>query len=172
MKKFLTNLEIQKICSDIGDRLNQEIEQLPEDREIVFICTLKGAFPFFNMVTGYLSDKVRQRIEIEFIQPTSFEKNERKEVKFKGFDFNINHKDIYIFEDILDSYKTIESILEKIDDDFSITVVSLFAKPTQSIWTEVRFIEGKQIPEDIGFLVGFGLDDDQKGRLLLDIYIK
>ena len=173
-RKFLTNRQIELICINIADKINRDIYL--QEKEVLFICTLKGALPFFNMVCGMLNPMVSADVEIEFIQPSSFTKNERGEVNFKGFDFNINNKIIYIFEDILDSYNTIRRILDFpiYQTPFAVTVVSLLGKPNPSPeeWPNVNFIIGSLLQEDCPFLYGFGLDDNQKCRLLPDIYIK
>lgn len=181
MKKFLTSKEIQETCKTFSDLLSLELSY--SEKEIVFICTLKGAFPFFNSVVNQLHENVKEKVQLEFIQASSYKNNHREEVTLNNFLFDIQGKEVVIFEDILDSYCTIESILFQISPVFTdtkITIATLLAKPTTKILSykttggqlqHPKLLVGKMLPPDTGFLYGFGLDNNQKGRLLPDIYL-
>lgn len=183
MKVFLSKYEINTICLEIAKVISKEIKSTPEVREILFICTLRGAFPFFSQVIYFLDEETRKRIQVEFIQPSSYKGNERQEsVQLPEPSFDYRDKKIFIFEDILDSYNTIKKVLESFKGKNSfheITIVALLAKhsseklyyTTQVGKKSPYIVQGKMLQNNCPFLYGFGLDNNEKGRLLEDIFI-
>lgn len=190
MKRFLSKQEIDSICCRVAIDIHNQIRKPGSyEKKILFICTLKGADLFFNRVMNYLQvedHSLLYKIQVEYIQPRSYVNNQQGKIKLNNFEFDYSDHQIFIFEDILDSYKTLERILKKfviVTRDCEITVVTLLAKNrsnhnvsytyrTTAGRKVPQFIIGRHIPEDTGFLYGFGLDDDGKGRLLPYICIK
>ena len=87
-----------------------------------------------------------------------------------GLNENIFQRDVILVEDIMDSGKTMENLLEKMESlgPNSVEVATLLMKP-KAIETglAIKYI-GFEIPQD--FVVGYGLDYDGAGRNLKDIY--
>ena len=83
----------------------------------------------------------------------------------------IEGRDIIIVEDIVDTGKSIEHMFELLQayNPASIEVCTLFFKPR----SYSRQIPIKYAAMEIGneFIVGYGLDYDQLGRNLKDIYV-
>ncbi|MEG1706810.1 MAG: phosphoribosyltransferase family protein, partial [Clostridia bacterium] len=89
----------------------------------------------------------------------------------KDLTVNIENRDIIIVEDIIDSGTTLDFIkkLFKSRKANSIEICSLLSKPSRrKIDIDVKYI-GFEIPDL--FVIGYGLDFDEKYRSLKDIGI-
>ena len=84
---------------------------------------------------------------------------------------NIEHRDVLIIEDIVDSGRTLFALtkdLEKLNPN-SIEIATFLSKPEE----RVTDIQVKYVCKEISsrFVVGYGLDYAEKGRFLKDIYV-
>jgi hypoxanthine phosphoribosyltransferase len=84
---------------------------------------------------------------------------------------SLKDRDVIIVEDIVDSGKTLEYLLEMINKEnpASVNVCTLLLKP-KSLKVQIDEITyvGFEIPDE--FVVGYGLDYNGLGRNLRDIY--
>jgi hypoxanthine phosphoribosyltransferase len=87
-----------------------------------------------------------------------------------GPDYNLNGRHLILIEDIVDTGRTISSLLSEMKGlrPASISVASMFVKP-DSIQEEVEVrYRGFDIQEK--FIVGYGLDYNGYGRNYRDVY--
>ena len=131
------------------------------------IGVLNGSFIF-------LADLVRALnidIEISFIKVRSYQGKQKSGIiKFDFFNFDmIEGKDVIIVEDIIDTGSTVSEIRNKmINKANSVAIVALLLKPKKAkLNFEIDWV-GFEIPDE--FVVGYGLDYDQKFRNLKGIY--
>ena len=158
----------------INKRLDELAQQLMEEyqgKEMVFLCILKGSVFF----TVELAKRIKNNIQFEFIEVSSYENNESTgKVKLnKDITGSIEGKDVIIIEDIIDTGRTLsylkEYLLQK--NPASLKICALLDKPSRRITT----IEGDYIGFTIEneFVIGYGLDDEQNYRNLNYIgYVK
>ena len=158
----------------INKRLDELAQQLMEEyqgKEIVFLCILKGSVFF----TVELAKRIKNNIQFEFIEVSSYENNESTgKVKLnKDITGSIEGKEVIIIEDIIDTGRTLsylkEYLLQK--NPVSLKICALLDKPSRRIAT----IEGDYIGFTIEnkFVIGYGLDDEQNYRNLNYIgYVK
>lgn len=158
----------------INKRLDELAQQLMEEyqgKEIVFLCILKGSVFF----TVELAKRIKNNIQFEFIEVSSYENNESTgKVKLnKDITGSIEGKNVIIIEDIIDTGRTLsylkEYLLQK--NPASLKICALLDKPSRRIVT----IEGDYIGFTIEnkFVIGYGLDDEQNYRNLNYIgYVK
>lgn len=141
----------------------KKIEKDYEDKEINFVCTLKGAIFFMTDLARYINKNVK----IDFVKVSSYDGMESNDVKMKVKPLeNIMDKDIIIVEDIVDTGKTINYLVNYLKDmgAKSIRVCTILDKPIK------RSINFK--PEYVGFeiedkfVIGYGLDFNQDYRNL------
>ena len=158
----------------INKRLDELAQQLMEEyqgKEIVFLCILKGSVFF----TVELAKRIKNNIQFEFIEVSSYENNESTgKVKLnKDITGSIEGKDVIIIEDIIDTGRTLSYLKEYLlrKNPTSLKICALLDKPSRRI---VK-IEGDYIGFTIEnkFVIGYGLDDEQNYRNLNYIgYVK
>ena len=84
----------------------------------------------------------------------------------KDIDINLEGYDILLVEDILDSGRTLHYVCEmlKTRKPKSVSIVTLLDKPERRVVDLTPDYVGCQVPDE--FVVGYGLDYDQKYRNL------
>lgn len=158
---FLKAKEIKNIIHTLA----QEIEKdYSEKQELILISPLRGSIFF-------LSDLVRQLqipVQIDFVMIESL-KEENFIIK-KDVSLNIKNKDILIVEEIIDSGLTLSFLKERLllASPASLkTVVLLDRSSHRKTVIHADYI-GKSIEDR--FIVGYGMDLDEKGRNYPDMY--
>lgn len=163
---LLTEDQIQTRIAELGAQISEDyIGKTP-----VFIGVLNGAFIFMSD----LLKNVTINCEVDFFKLSSYgdAKISSGKVKLlKELNCDVNERDIIIVEDIVDSglsIKYIENIFSE-HNPASMRVVSLLRKP-QSLKYDVKIdYIGFDIPGK--FVIGYGLDYEQKYRNLKSIYV-
>ena len=153
-------MRIQEIASQISKRYNK--------KNPIFIGILNGSFIF-------IADLIRTLeidCEVDFIKISSYKgkKSTGEIVMSKSLDLDIENRSIIIVEDIIDSGMSIEFIYNYLNDfkPKDISIVSLLAKKSISnLNFKIDFI-GFEISSE--FVVGYGLDYNQRYRNLDSIY--
>ena len=89
-----------------------------------------------------------------------------------GLDINLRGRDVVVVEDIVETGCTMHSFIEDIkkESPASVSVASLVVKPERlKEKVEIKYTGFKMKAND--FIVGYGMDYNQEGRNLPDIYI-
>lgn len=167
MKTLKIILSKEEISSRV-QQLGQEISQSQDGRPLVIISVLKGAFMF----TADLVRAIDVPTELHFMRVKSYEGSQStcvvKEVYMPELD--VEGKDVLVVEDIIDTGYTIHHICEKMSqkNPRSLEVCSLLSKPSNH---SKRALEAKYIGFTLPnkFVVGYGLDFDEKYRDLPDL---
>ena len=157
---------------EIRSRLNVLAQQISRDyagREIVLVCVLKGAFVFLADLARRLAPEVR----IDFVRLASYgsETSSSGEVRIsKPLEMDIRHRDVLVVEDIVDSGLTLKFLLDYLmsQGPRSVRVCALIDKCERREVTVSIDYSGFKVEK--GFLVGYGLDYDEKYRNLPGIY--
>lgn len=163
---LLSESKIQKRISELGKQISDDYNgKVP-----VFIGVLNGAFIFMSD----LLKNVTINCEVDFFKLSSYgdAKISSGKVKLlKELNCDVNERDIIIVEDIVDSGLSIKYLedLFKEHNPASMRVVSLLMKP-KSLKYDVKIdYIGFNIPSK--FVIGYGLDYEQKYRNLKSIYV-
>jgi hypoxanthine phosphoribosyltransferase len=161
----LTREDIQKKVA----RLAEDISRYYKDQEIIVVGVLKGAFIF-------LADLVRQLktpVQIDFVRLASYgaetTSSGRVEI-IKKLDMDIAGKHVLVVEDIIDSGLTIACLMDYLKQlrPASLKVCALIEKTErQEVKVPLDFV-GHTVAT--GFLVGYGLDLNERYRSLPEIY--
>jgi len=152
----------EKIMDRI-DEIAAEITQKYKGKNVLFICALKGAFLFFSE----LIKRLEFDLEVDFMSISSYVGKESKDIKFIDKDFShIAGKEVVIVDDILDTGKTLNFMINYIKqfNPNSIETVTLLKRKTLNEFNVKTLAYGFEIDDE--FVVGFGLDHDQKARNL------
>lgn len=163
MKEFKVLISEEQINQRLDELAKQIMEEYKE-KDLMFICILKGSIFF----TVELSKRIKNNVQFEFIEVSSYENNENTgKIKLnKDISRSIDGKNVIVIEDIVDTGRTIsflkEYLLEK--NPASLKICSLLDKPSRRV-TEVEADYVGFTIED-KFVVGYGLDDNQDYRNL------
>lgn len=163
---FLSSEKIQARVKELGSEISRDYYgKIP-----IFIGVLNGAFIFISD----LIKNIEIECEIDFFKLSSYGDSKISSGKvrlLKELNCDVNGRDIIIVEDIVDtglSIKYIEELFSKYSPK-SMKVVSLLVKP-ESLKYDVKIdYIGFKIPSK--FVVGYGLDYQQKYRNLTSIYV-
>ncbi len=157
--------EIDKAVERVAEQLNVRYE----GRTPVFLGVLSGSFLF-------LSDLVRKTTfdsQLAFVKISSYEGTESTgNVKQQfGVDFDIEGRDIIIVEDIVETGHSMNYLLDHLrrKNPASISICTLFFKPEKFLYEYKIDYTALSIGNE--FIVGYGLDYNQLGRNLKDIYV-
>ncbi|MGN0375602.1 MAG: hypoxanthine phosphoribosyltransferase [Butyrivibrio sp.] len=159
---LLTEEQVNKRIADIGARISEDYK----GRDVHLICVLKGGAPFMCE----LAKRITCNVSMDFMSVSSYGSGTDSSgiVKIvKDLDEPLKGKDVIVVEDIIDSGRTLSRLLEmfKQREPGSIRLCTLLDKPDRRVVKDVNVdYVGFQIPDE--FVVGYGLDYDQKYRNL------
>ena len=151
----------------INKRIKELARQMEEDyknKDIVFLCVLKGSVVF----TVELAKEIKNNVQFEFIEVSSYEGcNSTGKIKVnKDITESIKEKNVIIIEDIIDTGRTLYYLKEYLQqkEPASLKICTLLDKPSR----RVKDIEADYVGFVIEnkFVVGYGLDDNQNSRNL------
>lgn len=166
-KTFIPYDRLKKAIDEVADKLNADFngcEDIP-----VLLCVLNGSIMF----TSELMKRLTFNCQIVSTKLTSYEgTNTTGKVKqAMGLTADIKGRRVIIVEDIVDSGNTIVE-LKRILQEKEVAesrICTLLLKP-EAYKKDVKIdYVAMEIPND--FIVGFGLDYDELGRNLRDIYV-
>lgn len=158
--------KIDEAVSEVAKRINEDYADVETP---LFVGVLNGSFMFMSD----LIKKIDFNNELSFVKLASYDglSTTGQVRSLIGLNNTITGRHVIVVEDIVDTGESIEHMLRELEalKPASIAVCTLFFKPGSY---------RKQIPikyraMEIGneFIVGYGLDYDQLGRSLKDIYV-
>ena len=157
--------EIDKAVTRVAEQLNERYK----GRTPIFLGVLSGSFLF-------LADLVRKvdfNTQMAFVKISSYSGTESTgQVKKKlGINFDIEGRDIIIVEDIVETGHSMNYLLDylRAKNPASISICTLFFKPDKFLYEYEIDYTALSIGNE--FIVGYGLDYNQLGRNLKDIYV-
>ncbi len=166
LRPLLSEALIQNRIREIGAQIDADYP----DGTLYLICILKGACFFL----ADLARAIHRDAFIDFMGISSYGKGKSTsgEVKItKDLDISIEGADVLIVEDIIDSGITLNylSHLLRQRHPKSVRIAALLDKPERRLRpVEVAYV-GFHIPDE--FVVGYGLDFDEKYRNLRDVCV-
>ena len=161
---LLSEQEVDEIISRIARDLDRDYSG--EDKRLVLVCILKGSVVFM----GDLMKKITIPVEIDFMRVSSYgagtETTGSVNIILDLLRKDLDQCDLVIVEDIIDSGRTLSHLSRylKLKGAKSVRTCTLLDKPDRR---EVEFkadYVGREIPDE--FVVGYGLDYDEKYRAL------
>ena len=144
------------------------IEKDYEGKEILLVGVLKGAV----MVMADLARHFGRHIEMDWMAISSYGSGTKSSgvVRIlKDLDTDINGRHVLVVEDIIDTGLTLSWLASNLESrgPASVEICTLLRKPeAQQMTVDVRYV-GYDIPNE--FVVGYGLDFDEKYRNLRSI---
>lgn len=162
IRVLLTEEEVNKKISEVAAQINKDYE----GKEVHLICILKGGVFF----TCELAKRLTIPVSLDFMSVSSYGSDTKSSgvVKIiKDLDETLEGKNVIIVEDIIDSGRTLAYLIEvlKQRNPKNIELCTLLDKPERRVKKQVQVkYTCFTIPDE--FVVGYGLDYDQKYRNL------
>lgn len=157
--------------ADIRQRVKAVAGQISKDmagKNPLFLGVLNGAFVF----AADLMREMTIPCEISFVKLASYQgtTSTGKVTEVLGINEDLTGRTVIIVEDIVESGRTMRQMIEALGTrrPASVHICTLFFKPDKLREELSLDYVVFRIPDD--FIVGYGLDYDQQGRGLKDIY--
>lgn len=163
-KKYLTQSQIQKQIEVLADRIAVDYK----DKDPVFIVVLNGAYMFASdLLKATALDAPMTFVKISSYVGTESTGNVKV---IMDCTLDIKDKDVILVEDIVDTGRTLHHYQEVLSHRScrSIAIASLLVKPNKLEFPLKIEYRGFDIEDD--FVVGYGLDYNEYGRMYTDIY--
>jgi len=160
----------QKKINEAIAKLAAEIRQDYQGKQPVLIGILKGSFVF-------MADLIRElglQVEVDFVKLSSYGSGTRTSGRVKviqGLKSSIKGRDVLVVEDIVDTGLTVSFLMNNLQKKkpASLKLCVLVDKPSQhKVPVTIDYL-GFTVPDK--FVVGYGIDWNEKFRQLRDICI-
>ena len=166
-KPYLSNAEVEAAIDGVAAKINADFAGC-EDTPI-FLCVLNGAVMF----TAAMMKRLNFNAELVSIKLSSYQGTSSTGTVLipMGLTGPVKGRRVIIFEDVVDTGNTITALKEMLLDGGAVDVkicTMLFKPDVYQKKDTIDYI-GKSIPND--FIVGYGLDYNELGRNLPDIYV-
>jgi hypoxanthine phosphoribosyltransferase len=163
-KLFIPSEYIQEEVQSIADKLMFDYA----DKNPIFLVVLNGAFMFAADLLKHYTDSC----DITFTKLSSYvgTASVGKVTKQMDILIDVSNRHVIIVEDIVDTGLTIEALKLNLFElnPASVEICTLLFKPEAFKGTESPKYQGFVIPNK--FVLGYGLDYDERGRNLKDLY--
>ena len=168
-KKFIPNADIEKAIDAVAERLNKDYANSTDEDPAVLLCTLNGAIIF----AAELLKRIQFPLVLKACKLSSYEGTAttgivKTEVPLPE---HLEGKRVLIVEDIVDTGNTIVTLTDQLKahhvKDARVCTL-LLKKDVYKKDVKLDYV-AMEIPNR--FIVGFGLDYDELGRNIKDIYV-
>ena len=162
IRVLLSEEEVDRRIQEIGEQINRDYE----GKSVHLICVLKGGVFFMCE----LAKRIKVPVSLDFMSVSSYgdETSSSGVVRIvKDLDQPLEGKEVLIVEDIIDSGRTLAYLIDLLQkrNPKSIRLCTLLDKPERRVKKQVTVdYTCFTIPDE--FVVGYGLDYDQKYRNL------
>ena len=163
-KVLIDGGSIQKRVKELGEQITRDYA----GKQPVAVCTLRGAIPFY----ADLIRVIDLPVTVDTITVSSYGSGTTS-VSLKVISdmrTDVKGRDVLIVDDIIDSGKTslaLEKMLKERGAN-SVKICALLDKPSRRVVDIKGDYVGFDIPDE--FVVGYGLDWDEKFRNLPHVY--
>ncbi len=163
--KYLSRHDIDVAIRGVAEKLNKDYA----GKKVLLVCVLKGAYVF-------CADLIRQlnlEVDVDFVRLSSYGRALRSSgtvTILKDINADIRDKHVLIVEEIIDSGRTLRFLYDRLkaSNPASVEIVTLLDKKAKRVTdVPVKYV-GREIDDQ--FLVGYGLDLEEKCRNLPDVY--
>lgn len=162
IEPLITEEQIKARVKELGKQISDDYR----GKDLLLIGILKGSIPFLCSLMWEIDN---EKLAMDFMDVSSYGSDTESsgDVKIlKDIDASIKGKNVLIVEDIVDTGRTMNKLLDmlKTREPASLKICTLLDKPSRRVCdVKVDYI-GFEIENK--FVAGFGLDDDQYMRQL------
>ena len=161
MEVLFTEEQIAKRVRELGKEISADYQ----GKTVHLICVLKGAYTFL----ADLARAIEVPVTLDFLAVSSYGKDKTSsgEVQLtKDLDVSLAGRDVIVVEDIADTGLTLNYLLNMLRsrEPATLKVVAFLSKPSRRECDVAVDYIGFEVPDC--FVVGYGLDDNQRFREL------
>jgi hypoxanthine phosphoribosyltransferase len=166
-KEFVPSIPSEEILEQVR-RVANEINRDYEGQQPLFLVVLNGSFIF----AADLMREITLPADVSFVKLASYQGTASSGTvrEVIGLNTDITGRPIIIVEDIVESGLTMAHMIAtlKKQNPKSVDICTLLLKPEKlEVQLDIKYV-AMEIPND--FIVGYGLDYNELGRNLKDIY--
>lgn len=167
-KLYLSADQIQEKVKAVAERINKDLA----GKKPIFVAVLNGAFIF---AADLFRNITIEDAEITFIRLKSYVGTQTtgKVKTISNLHESLVDRAVVVVEDIVDSGYTMERLVHQLKNDLGakeVYVSCLLSKPNALKVKDLKLdYVAMEIPND--FIVGYGLDYNEVGRNLPDIWV-
>lgn len=166
-KTFETSISAEEIAKRVKE-LAQQLSKDFEGKNPLFLAVLNGSFIF----AADLMREITIPCEISFVKLASYQgtTSTGKIKEVIGINEDLSGRTVVIVEDIVESGRTMKRMIETLGtrNPASVHICTLFVKREKlQVDLDIEYA-AFSIPN--AFIVGYGLDYDQQGRHLKEVY--
>jgi hypoxanthine phosphoribosyltransferase len=166
-KTFETSISAEEIAKRVKE-LGQQLSKDFEGKNPLFLAVLNGSFIF----AADLMREITIPCEISFVKLASYQgtTSTGKIKEVIGINEDLSGRTVVIVEDIVESGLTMKRMIETLGtrNPASVHICTLFVKREKlQVDLDIEY-SAFSIPN--AFIVGYGLDYDQQGRQLKEVY--
>lgn len=161
VREMIPEADLNARIAELGAQISKDYE----GESVYLICILRGAAPF----ACELAKRITVPVTIDYMTTSSYGAGtvSTGEVRIKSdVEISVEGRNVLIVEDIIDSGNTLHYLLDvfKNRNAKSVRLCTMLDKPERrEVAVDVDYV-GFTIPDE--FVVGYGLDYDQKYRNL------
>ena len=161
MEVLITEEQIAKRVRELGKEISADYQ----GKTVHLVCVLKGAYTFL----ADLARVMEVPVTLDFLAVSSYGKDKTSsgEVQLtKDLDVSLAGRDVILVEDIADTGLTLNYLVNMLRsrEPATLKVAAFLSKPSRrEIDVPVDYV-GFEVPDR--FVVGYGLDDNQRFREL------
>lgn len=161
IKVLLSEEEVDRRIQEMGEQISRDYA----GKQVHLVCVLKGGSFFLCE----LAKRITVPVSLDFMSVSSYggaTKSSGVVRIVKDLDEPLKDKDVLVVEDIVDSGRTLSYLMEMLQKrgPASLKLCTLLDKPDRRVVDVKVDYTGFEIPDQ--FVVGYGLDYDQKYRNL------
>ncbi len=165
-RDFLTEKDIHALVDDLANKINADYGM--NDR-ILLVGVLKGAF----VVMADLLRRLHSDVEVDFVRTASYGKSNTScgtITMLKDIGVDVRDRHVIIVEEIIDSGRTLKYLYERLKgaNPLSLKIATLLDKRSKRVVKIDADYVGRVVDDQ--FLIGYGLDLEEKCRNLPAIY--
>ena len=161
---YISENKIEERIREVAEQMNKDLD----GKNPLFLVVLNGTFIF----AADLLRNITTPCEVSFVRLASYEgtSSTGKVKHLIGLNVNLEGRTVVIVEDIIDTGFTMQELLRTLSDKNpkELRIISLFVKP-ENLKVDLD-IDYRCFDIENDFIVGYGLDYDQEGRNLPEIY--
>lgn len=164
---YIPNKKIEAAIDKVAEKINRDFKNTNDIP--IFVCVLNGSMMF----TASLMQRINFNCELDCIRRTSYDglSSTGTVSETLGLARSIRNRTVIVVEDIVDTGTTLVDLAQAMVEAGAreVRYCTLLLKP--AVYHQPIDIDYVAMEVEDKFIVGYGLDYDQLGRNLKDIYI-